>query len=87
MASRLAIFITDKLPCTVPVLRTTLLFWYLCVRHYVRPYVRMYDISTPLQNSTVLPDCYRMDRRDCNHMYWREHSIGPFVHNLLIDFK
>ena len=47
----------------------------------------MYDIITPLQNSTVLTDCYHMDWCDCNLMDWREHSIGPFVHNLMIDFK
>ena len=35
---RLAVFLMDRLPRTVPVLRTTLLFWYLCVRTYVRHY-------------------------------------------------
>ena len=47
----------------------------------------MYNISTPLQNSTVFLDCYRMDWCDCNRIDRREHSIGSFVHNLMIDFK
>ena len=49
--------------------------------------VRRYDISTPLQNSTVLPDFYRMEWHDCNRMDWREHIIGPFLHDLMIGFK
>ena len=42
--------------------------------------VRTHNISTPLQNSTVWPDCNYMDWCDCNRRDWREHSIGPFVH-------
>ena len=61
--------------------------YYVTVLVFVCLYVRTYDISTPLQNSTVWPDCYRMDWCDCNRMDWREHSIGPFVHNILIGIK
>ena len=39
----------------------------------------MYAISAPFQNNKVC--------RDCNRMDWCEHSIGPFVHDLMIDFK
>ena len=36
MATRLAIFCTERLPRTTPVILTTLLFCYLCVCTYVR---------------------------------------------------
>ena len=73
------IFLTDRLPRTAPVIRTTLLFWYLCFRTY--------EISTPFQNSTVLRYCNRMHWCDCNRMDFHENSIGPFVHDRMIDFK
>ena len=41
--------------------------------------IHTYGIITLLHKCTVW--------RDCNRMYWRENSIGPFVPNLMINFK
>ena len=50
-------------------------------------YVRTFDIITPLQNSTILCDYNHMYWRDYNHMDGREHSIGPFVRDHMINFN
>ena len=51
------------------------------LRYYFRIFVsvRTYDISTPLQSSTVWIDWYRM--------YCRENSIVLFVHDYIINFN
>ena len=47
---RLAVFLTDRLPRTTPIIHTTLLLWYLCVRTYIR----RYNISSITPNVIIL---------------------------------
>ena len=53
---------------------------------FVCPYVCT-TLSHPCRTVLFCRDCNRMDWRDCNRMDWSDHSIGPFVHDLMIGFN
>ena len=72
---RLTVFLTsDKTDFHVPPPSYNLHYSYgFCVS------VRMYNIRTPLHNCMVWSEY--------NRMVWREYSIFPLLHNLMINFK